>query len=99
LALANLVAAANVLLFDRLAGFGGDELLLQPISGFLLIRLNETRSELDAALLFLQPYLERDRTSPWAERVYARRHAAQRALTPGSDAAAIRREDRAVAAH
>src|SRR6202007_1019824 len=36
LALANLVAATNVLLFDRLAGFGIDELLLQPVSGLFV---------------------------------------------------------------
>src|ERR1700730_6767716 len=36
LALANLVAATDVLLFDRLAGFGVDELLLQPISGLFV---------------------------------------------------------------
>jgi hypothetical protein len=33
LALANLIAAANVLFVDRLAGFGVDELLLQPVPG------------------------------------------------------------------
>jgi hypothetical protein len=36
LALANLIAATNVLLFDRLAGFGIDELLLQPVSGLYI---------------------------------------------------------------
>src|SRR3984893_13484143 len=36
LALANLVAAANVLLFDRLAGFGVDALLLLPVSGIFV---------------------------------------------------------------
>ena len=36
LALSNLGASANVLLFDRLAGFGVDELLLQPVSGLLV---------------------------------------------------------------
>src|SRR5262249_53525212 len=36
LALANLVAPANVLLFDRLTGFGVDELLLQPVSGLFV---------------------------------------------------------------
>jgi hypothetical protein len=36
LALANLVAAANVLLLECLAGFGVDELLLQPISSLFV---------------------------------------------------------------
>jgi hypothetical protein len=49
LTLANLVAASNVLLFDHLAGFGVDECCFNLFPVFLLIRLNETRSELDAA--------------------------------------------------
>ena len=36
LPLANFVAATNVLLLDRLARFGVDELLLQPVSGLLV---------------------------------------------------------------
>jgi hypothetical protein len=49
LALANLVAATNVLLVNRLAGFGVDELLLQPISGLLVNAVERNASELDAA--------------------------------------------------